>query len=246
MPNAVNPRPIEPILKQVEALGIAPRTPLWQLFQDLALRSDKTQTNLGEIRHEANVTGRTEPLSSTLQNVTSAGELSSADHVAADGATFGRVNVTALTTNNVDLAKAGVTNKTAANISETSDLKWRTAAHSSTQPTNIVITGTDSGAGHAQISYPNFTMRVPGLTDYTVSNGLALGLNNSTLYYIYFDDSTFSGSGSLNVTTDKNAIFSSSSRFYFGKVTTPAGGAGPTTGTPGGTGGGLNRDTVLA
>lgn len=118
MANTINPRPIQPIMEQVQQLGIQPRTPLWQLFQDLVTRSDKTQTNLGEIRKEANITGRTEALSSTLQNVDSAGKLTTADAVAADGSTYGRVSVNALTSGNVDMAKAGVTNKSTDNLSD--------------------------------------------------------------------------------------------------------------------------------
>ena len=250
MANPIQQRPLEPILAELIKMGAQPNGALFIAMRDMLTRSDKTTTNNGAIQSAANVTGRTEPLSSTLQNVTSAGQLSTADAIAADGSTFGRVAITALTANQPDLSKAGVINKTAANISETTNLKWRTAAHSTAQPTNIVITGTDSGGGHASISYPAFNLRVPtsdGLfVDIAEPPGLSIGLLNSTQYFIFMDDPNFNGTGSLVPSTDPNTIFQSGSRFYSGVVTTPVGGGGPTTGKPGGQGGGLNRATVLA
>jgi len=41
-----------------------------------------------------------------------------------DGSTFGRVNLTGLTSSDVDLSKSGVINKTADNVSESSSRKW--------------------------------------------------------------------------------------------------------------------------
>lgn len=247
MSNPIKQRPIDAIITE---LKLNPLGPAAIALRDLITRSDKTQTNLGEIKAEANVTGRTEPLSTTVGNITSVGKLNSADNVAADGSTFGRVAITALTSNQPDLSKSGVINKTAGNIAETTNLKWRTLAHSTSQPTNIVITATDSGGGHAQISYPSYTLRVPtsdGLfTDITEPAGLALGLLNSTKYYIFSDDPNFSGAGTIFATTDPNALFQSGSRMYPGVVTTPAGGAGPTSGVPGGMGGSRNIATVLA
>lgn len=243
MPNNRNPRPLEGALQELQGFGFSKDT--IRLFRDTFTRSDKVLTDKGEVQAVANVTGRTEPLSTTLGNVTAVGKLNTADAIAADGVTFGRVNVTALTTNNVDLAKAGVTNKTANNITETSSLKWRTAPHSATQPVSLTITGIDDGAGVAHITTSSYTQRVPGLTDTTISNSLMLGLANSTKYYLYMDTPNFDSQPVFAI-TDPNSIFSNPGRVYVGLVTTPAGGAGNTSGTIGGTGGSRNFNTVLS
>lgn len=244
MANTIKSVPLEVVLKELQGLGLSRHS--IEILRDQLTATSKTITRQGQVQSLAPVTGRTEGIGTTVTNINTTGQLKTADNIAADGTTFGRVNVTALTTNNVDLAKAGVTNKTAANIAETGNLKWRTAAHSATQPVGIVITGTDTGAGTASVAFTGATMRVPGLTDYVVTNGLALGLLNSTTYYIYFDDPSFNNSGTIQVSTDQNALFANAGRFYLGTVITPAGGAGPTTGKPGGTGGGVNRAVVLA
>jgi hypothetical protein len=247
MSNPIKERPVDPIFAELAQIGVKPDGPLWEYFRTLVPSTDKTLTQKGEIQAKANVTGRAEQISLTLGNITAIGQLNNADNIAADGVTFARVNATAVTANNVDLSKAGVVNKTAANIAETSNLKWRSMAHSTTQPSGLTITASDSGGGSAAATFSAFTQQVPGLTSYPVASTFFLGLANATTYYCYINDPNFDGSGhAISVTTTPDTIFSNSALSYVGTVTTPAGGAGPTTGKAGGTGGGRNINTVLS
>jgi hypothetical protein len=228
MTNPIKQRPLEPILAELVQMGAHPNGALFIGMRDMFTRSDKTVTNNGEIQAQAPVTGRTEGVGTTVGNISASG-IAQAPMV--------------------DFSISYV-NKNVGNIPETSNLKYRTTAHSAAQPTNIVITGTDTGAGHASASYPSFNLRVPtsdGLfVDITEPPGLALGLLNSTTYYCFIDDANFNGTGTMTVTTDPNNIFQSGSRVYAGTVTTPAALGAPTTGKPGGMGGGVNRATVLS
>lgn len=244
MSNTINPRPLEPLLQELQEKGFSYAAVI--AFRDMFTRMDKVLTNLGEVQPSAPVKGRTEGLGITVTNLNSTGQLKTADNIAADGATFGRVNVVALTSNNVDLAKAGVVNKTAANIAETSNLKWRQMAHSTTQPTGLTITASDAGAS-ATATFSAFTQQVPGLTSYGIALTFFAGLAYSTTYYCYMNDPNFNGvAASINITTDPNVIFGNSANTYIGTIKTPPGGGGPTTGVTGGTGGARNINTVLA
>lgn len=244
MANTINTRPLEFILSDFRKAGLSEAS--IRFMHDVLTRIEKSLTNLGQIQSVAPVTGRTEGIGTTVTQLNSSGLLVDADKVAADGATFGRINMTALTTNNVDLSKAGVVSKTADNIAETSNLKWRTAAHSATQPTSLTIAGVDDGAGIAHIQTSAFTLKVPGQTDVSYGGFIIGALANSTKYYIYFDDANFTGNPSnLVVTTDPTVLFQNVGRLYVGSCTTPAGGAGPTTGNNGGTGGSRDIGAVL-
>jgi len=56
-------------MAELQAKGFDPLGPFATAVRDMLNRSDKTQTNLGEIQAKANVTGRQEQLSDTLQNL---------------------------------------------------------------------------------------------------------------------------------------------------------------------------------
>lgn len=244
MPNTINPRPLEPLLADFQKVGFSQAALI--AVRDMFTRMDKVLTNLGEVQAVAPVKGRTEGLGVTVTNLNSTGQLKTADNIAADGVTFARVNAAALTANNVDLAKAGVVNKTAANISETTNLKWRQTAHSTTQPTGLTITAADAGGGVATAVFSAFTQQVPGITPYAIASHLFLSLANGTTYYCYINDPNFNGSGAVSVTTSPDTIFSDPAFSYIGTVKTPAAGAGNMTGVTGGTGGARNINTVLA
>lgn len=77
-------------------------------LRDLFQIAKQIGTVLGEIQSDVPIVGREEGLGTTVQQLTSSGQLKDADQVAADGANFGRIKGTALTSNQVDLAKAGV------------------------------------------------------------------------------------------------------------------------------------------
>jgi hypothetical protein len=65
------------------------------------------------------------------------------------------------------------------------------------------------------------------------------GLSFSTVYYIYADDPDYEGGAVTYVaTTNANLVTAGNGRYYVGKVTTPANGAGSTGGGWGGGGGG--------
>jgi hypothetical protein len=175
----------------------------------------------------------------TAESLTLLGKLADADHIAADGATYARVNVGALTSGNVDLAKSGVTNKTASNIEESSERKWRTPAHSTYRFVGgTTITATQVGAS-ATATIPAETMRVPGLDDFAVDAGNVSGLAFVTKYYIYYDDPAFVGGAvTYYATTNADVAYSGVGRFCRGSVTTPADGGEKTEGRRGGGGGG--------
>jgi hypothetical protein len=75
MPNNINPRPQTQFLKEATAAGFSDASV--RLLQDIATRADKTATDLGEIQPSAPVKGRDEGIGTTVQNITSAGNLTS-------------------------------------------------------------------------------------------------------------------------------------------------------------------------
>lgn len=92
----------------------------------------------------------------------------------ADDATYGRVKLTALTTGEVDLSKAGVLNRSADNISEGTTRKW--AAESGAQ----VVTGKDIGilADGATYGRTKLTALTSGEVDMTKSGVLNRNADN--------------------------------------------------------------------
>jgi membrane protein involved in colicin uptake len=122
--------------------------------------------------------------------------------------------------------------------------------NSYTAPT-IVLTGVDTGAGHAKVTVANHdriypiqgtvvvpTVSITGIPDFT-------GLLNSTLYYVYYDDTTLAlTTPTMHITTvpEDAQVGAAAGRHFVGTVTTPAAAAPPSTGgggarPPGGGGG---------
>jgi hypothetical protein len=103
----------------------------------------------------------------------------------------------------------------------------------STQP----LTATDAGAD-ASISIASHNVQF-GFGTVAYNSGTITGLAFSTVYYVYTDDPTYAGGAvTYLATTNANTPTANSGRYYVGKVTTPANGAGDTGGGYGGGGGG--------
>lgn len=205
-----------------------------QALIELFARTDPTLTRLGQVQATAPVTGRTEGVGTTVSKLTPAGLLISADHVAADGATFGRTSVNALTANNVDLSKAGVVGPLgSAKINQNVMNNYSN---------NAMVDSIDNGV--------NATIRVygpggPGTTWHQFI-GSAIGPEiasfSGTAPYsvdrnVYFDGTSYFISANGSDTLPDGIKFSGSLH------TVAAGGAGgvPGGGTPGGGSGGSAR-----
>jgi hypothetical protein len=101
------------------------------------------------------------------------------------------------------------------------------------------LTATDAGAD-ASISIASHTVQFgSGVGSVSYNSGTITGLAFSTLYYVYADDPTYAGGAVTYLsTTNGNTPTANDGRYYLGKVTTPANGAGDTGGGWGGGGGG--------
>jgi hypothetical protein len=106
-----------------------------------------------------------------------------------------------------------------------------------TNPT-VVLTAADVGTT-ATITIANHTRVYPvngpsDISDVTITGGTVTGAAFSTTYYVYYDDETLvNGTPTYYATpTPLNGqVGTANGRHFVGKITTPADGAGPTTGT---------------
>lgn len=103
-------------------------------------------------------------------------------------------------------------------------------------PTNV-LTATDAGT-NATIAIAAHTRVYPGGVVSNVSIGAAslTGLAYSTRYYVYYDDATMASTTPTFLTTTTAAtaqVGAGTSRHFVGEITTPASGAGSTTGSGG-------------
>jgi hypothetical protein len=113
-------------------------------------------------------------------------------------------------------------------------------------PTNVLTaadvgtTATITVAAHTRV-YP--VMGPYDIPDISISSGTITGLAFSTQYFVYYDDETLANVNPTFKATTNAALAqvgAASGRHYLGKITTPADGAGNTTGvgvTPPGGGG---------
>jgi hypothetical protein len=88
------------------------------------------------------------------------------------------------------------------------------------------ISATDSGGGHAAVAIASFNLQVSqkGLVAY--SSGSITGLLNSTNYFIFTTDPSFSGGAvSYFASTSKTTSLAGSGNIFIGSITTPAAGA---------------------
>lgn len=231
--NPIENRPIEPILAELSAKGFDPVGPFAIAIRDLVTRADKTANNNGEIHSRANISNRTEPLSSTLQNVTSAGAFNSlanvvdtnTDHLT-DGTgsplTGGKRGFQALDNNN------RLANSFRENPVNVMAISTSAAALSNDGVSTAITVGASTvqyGAG--QISY----------------NAGSVDPGGFGTFFIYASDPTFSG-GAVTYLSSQNVqdTAAGDGLIFFGKITTQSGssktGGGNSGGTtPGGFGG---------
>lgn len=219
MANTINPRPLEPVLRELKEKGFSDAS--IRLFRDIFVRNEKVLTDKGEIQAIANVTGRTEQLSSTLQNVTSAGQLSSTDAIAADGTgsplTGGKRGFVALDTNN----------RLANSFRATAVIVSNTPTSSTTLSNDGVSTAIPISAYTSQ--YP------PSTVSYNSGSVDPGGFGG---VFIYFDDPTFSGGAvTYQFTSTASVQTAAEGRSIVGQITTVLGTAKTGGGSSGGTGG---------
>jgi len=104
----------------------------------------------------------------------------------------------------------------------------------------VTYTASPGAPATATISVAAFTMLSGSVSvSYGAKSVGTTGSNNTTVtYFLYLDDPTYSGTGTLVATTNGNTIYSADGRIFIGTcpVNYPALGSGPTSG--GGTGGG--------
>lgn len=130
----------------------------------------------------------------------------------------------------VDLNTAGMPTKTLGYIGDSANRKAATAATLSYRPLSNPLTATDAGVT-ATVTIANFTMRVAGIGDLSVTGGSIPTLAFSTLYFIYYDDPDFAGGTvTFNATTVKENVLNNAGRFFTGSILTPADGAADTIG----------------
>lgn len=243
-----------------------PTVDFMRWLRDLEQKTGPTLNVNGQIQSTTKIAGRSEKLGTTVQNLTNTGQLSDADKIAADGATFGRVNVAALTTGNVDLAKSGVTNKTTDNLSDGTgsplaggkrgfqalDTNNRLASSFRNNALNASAASTSSttlsndGISTAITIAASSQQFGPGTVAYNSGSIDPGGFGVSS--YIFADDPTFAGGAvaySFSATPPNQAA--SDSRVIFGKINTTGGVAKTGGGYSGGTtSGGSNVKGIVA
>ncbi len=95
---------------------------------------------------------------------------------------------------------------------------------------NNIVTATDAGAT-ATINIAAHTRVYGDGTSVSVNAGSIVGAPHSTLEYVYYDQpSRAGGTVSYQFTPSETTAAQTGDRHTVGKVTTPAGGGGPTTG----------------
>lgn len=239
MANPIKERPSEQIFTELSQMGAPVNGALWIFMRDLVLRADKTLTNKGEIQAQANVTGRTEKLSTTLGNVDATGIVTAAgvdlsraytnktvDNIN-DGVTFVRT-----TPNEKTGAGRGFnaldTNNRLANSFRANPVNVSNAPSSSTTMSNDGVS--------TSIPVSAFTNQFPaGAVAY---NSGSFDPGSFGKVFGYFDDSTFAGGAvPYQFTTLPQVQTAAEGRIPLGGITTVNGSAKTGGGTSGGTGG---------
>jgi hypothetical protein len=156
----------------------------------------------------------------------------------ADGTNYARPLATRINAGRptIDFSEAIHANKNIDNVADGSTRLAAVAATTSYRPLSNPLTATDAGSS-ATVSVAAFTMRVAGKGDIAVSSGSVSALSYSTVYYIYYDDPSFSGgSVTFSATTTKENALSNSGRFFVGSILTPSSGGSTVGNNDGGTG----------
>lgn len=228
MTNTIKERNLDPIMAELQRLGAQPNGPLWEFFRYAVKAMDKTITPNGAIQSKANITGRTEQISTTLQNVDSAGKLNSLANVnntntdlLTDGTgsplTGGKRGFNALDTNN-----------RLANSFRANPVNVSNAPTSSTTMSNDGISTSITVSAYSS-QFP------PGTVAY---NSGSVDPGSFEKVYVYFDDPTFTGGAvTYAFTTSPQVQTAAEGRCIVGSITTAGGSAKTGGGTSGGTGG---------
>jgi hypothetical protein len=136
--------------------------------------------------------------------------------------------------NDVLATKQALINKVVGNVRLTDKI-----SASWTSP-GTILSASDAGSS-ATITISAHTRKYGDTTSVSVNGGSVTGLAYSTKYYVYYDDPNTAG-GAVTYHADANPNVAeynaASGRHYCGSITTPASGAGSTSGgvTPGGGG----------
>lgn len=165
-------------------------------------------------------------LSAYSSEVTATG--GSLDQVA-DGATYGKILGSELSSGAHKLTVAGSNVRTADARNVNQIFASNSGATLSAQP----LTAADVGAT-ATITVAAFTLYIGSLS-VAYNSGSITGLSFSTVYYVYCDDANLAGGTvTFSATTSRLTPSQANARIYLGKITTPADGAGGTGGSGGG------------
>lgn len=128
------------------------------------------------------------------------------------------------------LDAAGIAQAAADNANAAAAAASNTAKLSNSGVTGLTFTATDAGSD-VTISISSHTRSYADGTSVAVNGGSFTGLLYSTTYYVYYNDSTFSGgSVSYQITTSQMDAVQGGVRHLVGAITTPAAAAGPTDG----------------
>lgn len=228
MSNTIKERPLDPIMAELQAMGAKPNGPLWEFFRYVVKATDKTITREGAIQSKANITGRSEQIATTLQNVDSAGKLNSLANV-------NNTNTDLLTDGTGSPIAGGKrgfqaldTNNRLANSFRANPVNVSNAPTSSTTLSNDGVSTATTVAAYTN-QFP------PGTVAY---NSGSVDLGSFGSQYIYFDDPTFAGGAvSYQFTTSVPVQTAAEGRTVVGQITTVGGSAKTGGGTSGGTGG---------
>lgn len=129
---------------------------------------------------------------------------------------------------------ANTANTAATNAQTTADTVNRNDSISTswTSP-GTILSAHDTGS-NASITISNHTRKYSDATSKSVTGATINSLSYSTKYYIYYDDSNRSGGAvTFHATTNPNTALSNGTagRHFCGSITTPASGAGDTSGS---------------
>jgi len=228
MSNTIKQRPVEPILAELAAAGFNPLGSFCIAIRDLITRADKIANNNGEIQAKANVTGRTEQISTTLQNVDSAGNLSSLANV--------NTRTTDLLTDGTGSPLAGGKRGFVA-----LDTNNRLANSFRANPVNVSNTPTSSttlsndGISTSIVISAYTSQFPPGSVSY---NSGSIDPGSFTAEFVYFDDPTFAGGAvTFQFSPTASTQTAAEGRVPVGQITTVGGAAKTGGGSSGGTGG---------
>lgn len=225
----LKPRPISWLNGRIVDESGKATPELFRFIRDLVSKTDPTLTQVGQFNSSAPVQGRSEGVGATVSQLTPAGLLVSADKVAADGATFARVNSTALTANNVDLTKPGVVGPLgSAKINQNVMNNYSNNAMVDSIDNGVNATIRVYGPGGPGTTWHQFIGATIGPELPSFSGTFAYG----TDFNVYYDGVSFHTSTNGSDTLPDGIQFSGSGH------TVNAGGAGGTSGGGGAGGGG--------